>query len=278
MRHIFCAAVLAIALAQVFGEDLALLGGSSLFVRRLLIYVGLFCDLFFTSQFLVGLYGASLNRKARRYFLYEGGWMDFLAAVPVLVLYSAPAVFGLVAGAPLVSGAARLSLGVRFLRFMKIFRIVPFGAAEKGLPAALVAVLITAGAFLGPVGFRGGFSESRILDGYDSSALTFASGHQEGEVLARAAREYAQTERALLLLRHSASGLYTRYEADHYGKYYGQEDYLWRRYAPFDFFFDLRPLLAEEAGRRLAYFYVLTALFSVLFISSRMRARTKRNP
>ena len=272
-RHIFCAAMTFLALAQIPGEDLALLGGFSLLVRRFFICAGLFCDLFFTAQFLVGLYTACLNRKARQYFFHDGGWMDFLASVPLLVLRSLPAVFGLVAGVPLAAGAARVGSGLRFLRFLKLFRVIPFGAAEKGAPAVLLATLVLAGSLFGPAIFRGGFPEAQIIDGYAASALTLAQGPQDRDAVSRAVREFARTERALLLVKQDASAVYSRYADDYYEKYYGQEDYLWRRHRSLDFFFGLKPLLAGDARRNLVYFCVLAALLCALFLTSRARRR-----
>ena len=111
----------------------------------------------------------------------------------------------------------------------------------------------------------------RVMDGYASSAIALAQGPQE--TLGRAVREYAQTERVLLLVKQNASPLYSRYDTEYYKSYYGQEDYLWRRQQTLDFFFDIKPLLAEDARRNLAYFCVLAALLSVHFLSSRIRAR-----
>jgi len=203
--------------------------------------------------------------------------MDFLAGVPLLVLNSGPAVFGLAAGVPLVPIAARIGSSLRFLRFLKIFRIVPFGAAGSGAPAFLVSVLIIAGAFLGPVFFRGGFTETQIKDGYISSALSFAQAASGGAQTANAAHEYAKSENALLLLKQETRPLYSRYAPEYYKKYYGQQDYLWRRQGALDFFFGLKPLLAEDARRNLAYFCVLAVLMCAIILSSRMRAR-RENP
>jgi len=159
------------------------------------------------------------------------------------------------------------------LRFLKLFRIIPLSAAEKNASAVLVSVLIIAGCLFGPAIFRGNIPE-RIIEGYTSSAHTLSRGGiEDRDALSRAVREYARTENALLLVKQDASPLYSRFGDEYYKKYFGQEDYLWRRHRPLDFFFDLKPLLSEDARRSLAFFCVLAVLFGAFFVLSRVRSR-----
>jgi hypothetical protein len=276
LRYFSGAALVFLALAEVLCEDIALLGGLSAAIRRLLVYAGFCFDIFFTAWFLVGLYTASLNRKARRYFIHEGGWMDFLAAVPLLVLHSGPALFGLAAGGLFVlPSVTRITGGLRFLRFLKLFRIGLAPMRAAGGAALCVAAIVAALSFLGPAISGQGVLERRILDGYVSAASKLAGSPTEE--LGRAAREYSRTTPELLLVKREASPVYSRYDETYYTKYYAPADYLWLREKGLEVYFSLKPFLAEEAPRGVSWFCLLAALFPALVLYARIRtARTKR--
>jgi hypothetical protein len=283
-RYVFSAALVCLALAELLCEDLAVLADSPVFVRRLLVCAGFAFDLFFTAQFLVGLYTASLNRKARGWLLREGGWIDFLAAIPLLVLYSGPAMFGLAAGGlSLLPRVLRVTRGLRFLRFLKLFRLgcVEGGRggasldAGKSAAAFLVSVLIAAGAFLWPMMAGSGGLERRVLDNYSAAALRLshasasspgAESNKEHEI-----REYSRTDGDLLLVKQEAAALYSRYASPYYTLYYSGADYLHLRSGVLDFYFSLKPLLAEDARRSVSGFCVLAVIFPAFFLYSRIK-------
>ncbi|MDR1932780.1 MAG: ion transporter [Spirochaetales bacterium] len=272
VRYLFGAALVFLALAEVLCEDLAALSGLSVSVRRLLVCAGFLFDLFFTAQFLVGLYTASLNRKTRRYFAGEGGWIDFLAAVPLLVLYSGPAMFGIAAGGVcLLPGVLRMSAGLRFLRFLKLFRLRRAPARGKSAAAFLVSVLIAAGSLLGPALSGAGGAEKHVIDTYFSAAFRLSSGSED---IGREIREYSRTEPDLLLVKQKAAALYSRYDAVYYNTYYGGADYLYLRSGTLDFYFSLKTLAAGEARRGISHFCVLAALFSAFFIYVRVSKKS----
>jgi hypothetical protein len=271
-RRIGAAVIVFLALAEIPCEDFALLFGLPLGLRRLIRCAGFGFDLFFTAWFLVGLYAASLNRKTRRFLGFEGGWMDFLASVPLLVLYSGPAMFSLAAGGlPLVPALARITRNLRFLRFLKIFRLGFFPARGRAGAAFCVSVLVLAGAFAGPFVFRPGLLETRILDRHFSSALRLSRGTSGGESLAREIREYGREEPDLLSVKREAASLYSRYDSAHYRRYYGPADYLWIKSRDMDFYFSLKPLLAQEAGAGASWFCVLAALCLAFFFRGRKK-------
>ena len=91
--------VIFLVLVQTFVEDLAILLGWSWHVRKILIFAGLGFDIFFTVEFLTRLFFAISEGRAKHYFLYERGWIDFLASVPLLMLNSGPTSISLLAGA-----------------------------------------------------------------------------------------------------------------------------------------------------------------------------------
>jgi hypothetical protein len=269
-RRVCAAAVVFFALAEILCEDFAVLFGLPLGLRRLIQCAGFGFDLFFTVWFLVGLYAASLNRKTRRFLGFEGAWMDFLASVPLLVLYSGPAMFSFAAGGlPLIPPLAQVTRNLRFLRFLKIFRTGLLPAGGTAGAAFCVCVLVLAGAFLGPLVSRPGVLQTRILDKHFSAALQLSRGASGGENLVRELREYGRQDPDLLLVKQEAASLYSRYDSAHYGRYYGPADYVWIKGRDMDFYFSLKPLLAGDAGLGISWFCVLAALCLAFFFRSR---------
>jgi hypothetical protein len=160
------------------------------------------------------------------------------------------------------------------LRFLKLFRLDFFPAPGKTGAAFLVSVLVVAGSLLGPLLSRPGGLERRVLDAYSSDAQRMAHEAQDGgEEFGSILRDYGRTQPDLLLVKREASPLYSRYDALHYKRYYGAADYLHLRGRDMDFYFSLKPLLAEDARRSISYFCVLMALFPAFFIYSRIRKK-----
>ncbi|MDR1317726.1 MAG: hypothetical protein LBK13_12720 [Spirochaetales bacterium] len=273
-RQICATAVVVLALAEIFCGDFADFSGLPLGIRRVILCAGFGFDLLFTVWFLVGLYTASLNRKTRRFLGAEGGWMDFLGSVPLLVFFSGPAMFSLAAGSvPLLPLLARITRNLRFLRFLKIFRTGFFpvtGRAGKNGAAFFVCVLVLAWAFLVPLISRPGVLEKRILEDYFSTALRLSREPPGGENMAA---EYGSADAGLLVIRQEAAVLYSRYDPSYYKRYYSPSDYLWIESRNMDFYFSLKPLLAEEAGLRMSCFCVLAALCVAFFFYYEYHAR-----
>jgi hypothetical protein len=261
-----------LALAEILCEDIAVLRALPLNIRRLILCAGFGFDLFFTAWFLVGLYAASLNRKTRSFLGAGGGWMDFLASVPLLVFYSGPAMFALAAGTgPLIPALARVTRDLRFLRFLKVFRLDIFPAGGKTGAAFFVSVLVLAEAFFGPLISRPGVPEKRILDSYFTAALRLSHETAGREDLAREIGEYGRTEPDLLFVKKEAVPLYSRYDFPYYERYYGPADYTWIKSRDMDFYFSLKPLLSGESGFSISYFCVLAALCLAFFLYGRVR-------
>lgn len=48
------------------------------------------CDIYFTLDFFVRLISARIHKKERHYWIQEGGWIDFLTSIPMLLFISLP--------------------------------------------------------------------------------------------------------------------------------------------------------------------------------------------
>src|SRR4030042_1112463 len=61
--------------------------------RNMLLFSAFFFDVFFTLEFIVRFYFAGLRKNIKNYIIHGQGWIDFLAAVPLLMFSSGPPLF-----------------------------------------------------------------------------------------------------------------------------------------------------------------------------------------
>ncbi len=152
LEAVVTAAIL-LVLVQTFVEDLAIVTGGGESLRSIMLFTGLFFDLFFTVEFLVRLYNALLRRRAMHYIVHERGWIDFLASIPLLTLSSGPpAIAFLLEGATFAGfggilnmlkliKAIRIARILRLLRIIKIFRSIKY--ADSPMAQRHIAKIIT---------------------------------------------------------------------------------------------------------------------------------------
>jgi hypothetical protein len=114
-----------------YGEELAVYFNLSVAMRRYLLVASFCFDAIFSVEFIARLIVSGKRRKTGRYLLREGGIIDFLASLPLLVLSSGPILFmtylsgdaGIVMP---VMGALGLGAAgkIRFLKIFKTIRII----------------------------------------------------------------------------------------------------------------------------------------------------------
>lgn len=111
-----------------YGEELAVYLNLSVAVRQYLLVASFCFDAIFSVEFIGRIIISAKRRKTGRYLLREGGIIDFIASLPLLVLSSGPLLFmtylsgdgGIVM--PMV-GALGLSAAGK-MRFSKIFKTI----------------------------------------------------------------------------------------------------------------------------------------------------------
>jgi hypothetical protein len=276
--------VIALVLVQTFLDDAAVLADWSWNVRRVLLVTGFLFDLFFTAEFLVRLYCASINSKGSEYFFHERGWIDFLASVPLAVFSSGPAFLGLLAGGVPVGGlgrslnvlkvvkAVRIARILRLLRFLKIFKQIKHTdsvMAQRHMTrisgitiAAIIFTLMGINFLQSILGVK--TLDSGIQDRYFSASAHLASA--EAGDISRALSDVSRLEPGLLLVKQQGKTLYTRFDAPYYERYLGPFDYGYHKEGSLEFFYDLRPLNRAQSRDGLTYFIVIVVLLLVYLL------------
>jgi hypothetical protein len=275
--------VILLVLVQTFLEDLGVLLGWSWQVRKILIFAGLGFDIFFTVEFLTRLFCAISGGRAKQYFLYERGWIDFLASVPLLMLNSGPASISLLAG-----GTAYLGIGsvlnvlkvvkavriARILRLLRVLKIVKqLKNADSTMAQRHVAKLSTIGVtvfifsvfvyvIIAPyIGLPTTAEDYRRRE--DSTAMQVYNDLRNGEM--DDAIESAKNSSELILIRKGDSTLYSRYENAYYDTFFGPGDYRYMGKTPYGFFFDIRQMNKHQSKDNLLFF-VITVIMVIAFI------------
>jgi hypothetical protein len=275
---------IALVLVQTFLEDAAVLADWPWKVRRVLLITGFLFDLFFTVEFLVRLYYASINSRGSEYFFHERGWIDFLASVPLAVFSSGPAFLGLLAGGIPLGGlgrtlnvlkvvkAVRIARILRMLRFLKIFRQIKHTDSVMAQRHIAKISGITIGAVIfSLMGFsllqgvlRTETLDSAIQDRYLSASSLMAAA-ETGD-FSRVLSDVTKLEPGLLLVRQQGKTLYSRFDASYYEGRLGPFDYGYQKEGNLEFFYDLRPLNKSQSRDGLTYFIIIIVLLLVYLL------------
>jgi len=139
----FFLVVIILSICQLFLEELAVIANWMVITRHILLYLGFIFDLIFTIEFIIRLSIAIKEKKAGIYLKYQRGWIDFLASVPLLFLYSGPMVYSVIKIANVTSLSQlatfktlkllkiiRISRILRLLRVLKVFGKISKTAAK----------------------------------------------------------------------------------------------------------------------------------------------------
>ncbi len=157
--NIFINIMIIIAILQTFFEEYSViqlgLGGKfwTVQTKYLLVIIGLVIDIIFSLEFLVRFANAIANKRVKAYFLKDGGWIDLLASLPLLLFYSSWRVYFLsfsVTGMDMtkVIQVVRLLKGLKLLkilrsvRLLRVARIVKFNRHNADKQGAATATMI----------------------------------------------------------------------------------------------------------------------------------------
>ena len=282
--------VIIVALGHTLLEDLSVLGGWSVSVRRWIIWAGLGIDLFFTIEFFTRLYLALAAGQGAEYFFRQRGWIDFLASIPLLIFSSLPGVLALLAGAGLVTGlgsflnvlkvikAVRIARILRLLRVVKLFRHIRY--ARSPMAQRHIAVIITISVtvlvawvlianLLGGLGVLPGL-EATYLESQTAHARALGQGGPDASSLPARAREAAFQDPFLLVVR-AAGGktVWTRHADSLYASHFIPGDYGYFNVNGVESFFDDRPLARAAAREGIVFFIaILLSVLAYLFLYS----------
>lgn len=273
-----------LVLVQTLLEDVAVIAGWSVQARRYLLYAGFAFDLLFSVEFLARFFTALSLRDGLGYLFRRRGWVDFLAALPLLLLDSGPRMYALAAGGGLLLGgvgtlnvlksvkAIRLARILRFLRALKLFRNIKYAdspMAQRHLAriatlavSSVVFAALCWGLLASALDLPAPVSE---LERAQNEALTGAiSSPLPGT---RIEEQLSAARGDLLMVREGDTLLYSRYGNDYYASYFDAEDYRVEKRGGMSFFFDLRSARAVQSREQITIFLVVIALLvSILFL------------
>ena len=295
LKGIVILAVIA-TVAQAVLENIAMILGRPWQERYLLLLVGFGLDLFFTAEFLTRFYVATLHRRLGRYLLRERGWVSFIASVPVVVLFSGPAVIAAVIGGLPLSGLAgtfgavaafRIAALLRVLRLLPVFiggrdSAVITTRRHGGLAASLavhavvlIAVLATLWAsFLDPHGVE------RNAERRYEAVVQYLARHELHRSDNRAElEEITGLQPAVLMVRSGERTTYSRFDNDYYRRQFGPVDFGYMEEGNLGVFFDLRQLNATVAQGTVVYLMMIVTVVALIGVVYQRRfAQTVVHP
>jgi hypothetical protein len=116
---------------ETYGEELAIYLNMSVTIRKYFLVAAFCFDALFSVEFIARLIMSGRRKKLSHYLVREGGIVDFLASLPLLVLSSGPLFFmtylsgsrGIVM--PVLGSVSLGTIGtMRFLKIFKTIRII----------------------------------------------------------------------------------------------------------------------------------------------------------
>lgn len=284
LESVVTAAILFVII-QTFLEDVVVIVGPAESFSRLLLFTGVFFDLFFTVEFLIRLYNALIRRRVAYYIIHERGWIDFLASVPLLMLSSGPPVLAYFLAGVSFGGmggilnmlklikAIRIARILRLLRIIKIFRSIKY--ADSPMAQRHVAKIITTSVAavvfslffysmlsdLVQAGPNAGFQarEEKIL-----SLLKDSEGGFDQIV-----HGIDLVDDSVVLLKRDGKTLYARYNQADFDAAFTNQDYSYRSDGGFEVYFDKRTenrLIERSEAWQTLFFFCVVMLIVVAYL------------
>lgn len=289
--------VIALALFQALIQDLGDLLQWRWSIRKALIYIGLFFDIFFSIEFITRLFFSLIARKPIAYLRDRHGWVDFVASIPLLIFSSGPAAFSAynnvstVATAAGVFGVLKIIKAIRIARVLRLLRLLKIFKHIKHVDSRMaqrhltrVATIIVSTVVLTLIGFS-----------FISVALDFPNLENSFEEHTRIALEervsadmtsediaiITELRPDVLIIKKNNDTLYSRVDNTFYRTYYGPSDYAIASFPEYniDVYIDLLPLVSNTARQDILHFMLIVALILVvLFLYGPHFAATISDP
>lgn len=280
-------AVIVLVVVQTFLEDFAVVMGFSAQALQVLMIAGFCFDLFFTIEFLVRLYNSRFEKGVLYYFVYDQGWVDFCASIPLLIFSSGLQMItffssrvGVVIGLSFTGFISMLKLIkiiriariLRLLRMVKIFRSIKYAdspMAQRHLKKIVtigVTILVVSFLVLTIVFETFGFSKAGQM--YELKKQKILSALQRAEYTLNIdsyITHLRNTEdtHSILIIRTGGKIIYSRYSQDVYDSDYTTEDYEYRKdkYGIVEVFFDVKEenkaLSRIQSRDNLIFFFIV---------------------
>jgi len=275
--------VILLVLVQTFMEDLAVLLGWSWTVRRTLVFTGFAFDLFFSIEFMVRYFSALKNSRAVKYMLYQRGWVDLVASLPLLMLSSGPAVISILHGSAFMGAAGMLNILkvvktvriariLRLLRLLKVFKKIKFvnsPMAQRHMTRIITTVVSSFVISLTVISFCLSLIPSRDLDKdyiMKHQVMADTANHLINGGTENLVQEFQKYD-SVLILRSDEGTLFTRYDNDYYKNWFGPSDYGYVKSGNVELFYSLKPLYTGESSNNILIFLSILSMLIILMVT-----------
>lgn len=273
-----------LVLVQTFMEDFAILAEWSWDRRKILLLAGFGFDLLFTVEFLTRFINAAMEKRVGEYLFHRRGWIDFLAAVPLLLFNSGPQTAAILLGGAAFVGlsgvlnmlkvvkAVRIARILRLLRILKVFKQIKYAdstMAQRHI-TRITTLTVTSIVFMlflytAAASFTGlPASDAKYTESFESTSYTVAENLREDRE--KSALTVAGTEKDLLIVKDGGETIFTRYDNDYYRANFGPSDYRYTRIGEYGFFFDLRSASKQQSRDNLLFFVIVVVLVAVYLV------------
>ena len=276
--------VIFMVLVQTFLEDLAVILSWSWSVRKILIITGFGFDLFFTLEFLTRYFSALKKGKGIQYFVYQRGWIDLIASLPLLLLSSGPAVISLMAGGAFVTGAGMLNMLkvvktvriariLRLLRLLKVFKKIKFvhsSMAQRHLTRIITTVISSLVLALTAVSFL--LAQINAIDAEHDfvqkheSLIETALDLEQKDLLTFYGESLFGNQESVLIVRTDKGTVYSRFNNSYYRQWFGSSDYGYVQQGGMEIFYSMKPLYVGESRNNLLIFISILVMLAVLML------------
>ncbi|OQX29635.1 MAG: hypothetical protein B0D92_02635 [Spirochaeta sp. LUC14_002_19_P3] len=282
----FITAAIILVLLQTLAEDILLITPTPWSIRQIFIFTGFGFDLLFTLEFLIRGWNAFNTGKLKKYFLYENGWVDFVASVPLLMLSSAPTLInhlqgisfagaGALIGMLKIVKAVRIARVLRLLRLLRLFQRIRFANAGMVQRHTVRIVTIIATTFivfnmiLGTLFtfFHVSDAKSTLQNEQMGFAKYITLGWGTSAVSNEMLINIALTNLSTMRIDVDGETLYMRNSEDYFRKYFGPGDYVVYELDKYTIWFDVSPLAVSSAMANLTIFLSTLAVILMILIA-----------
>ncbi len=233
----FVTFVIILVIIHTLIEDLAIILNWTNDSRTVLLFTSFFFDLFFTIEFLIRLFNAFSKKETVKYLFFERGWIDFLAAIPLIMFSSGPPLFTYVFGGTVLLGMngilniLKLVKAIRIARILKIFRNIKYADSKMAQRhvAKIITICITVLVFS-----NFGFSILQSNISAMNPDSEFSKNREEiiqllgfkPEISTAYINNLAEIENTILQIKQNDETLYKRYDKEFLINNFAKDDYL----------------------------------------------------
>ncbi len=292
----FIIAAIMLVLVQTFLDEYARFAKWSVASRNGLLYAGFIFDIIFSIEFIVRGVAAGKKGGFWLYVKFERGWVDFLSSFPLLILYSGPSLYFLLAG-DIHTGTASYALlnvlkvvkAIRITRILRLVRIIKIlGKIQNtdskmaqhhtatAATTAVFTVVVVLMTWAGATGFSVQNSASKRGAEYSRMLVELESISMINDLSFRESCEnFLISDQRVMGISYVTGQKYERLSDVEFRKYYDDEDYITVAGKLCTLIISVKDLEQELALHHIQSFFIIVSLVcAFMLIYSRHFAQT----